>query len=154
MGNGRPTWDATWLHVAEAVASRSRCDRAQVGAVVVTEDNRVASTSYNGPPKGLEVSGSCSNWCPRAMGQTDLSADYSGCESLHAEDNALLRADFTQIQGGTIYVSRAICIICARRIANSGLTCAVHRVIPEDEHRNPEKVESYLRSVGIQVWRP
>lgn len=141
------------MEMAITFAERSRCSRAKVGAVVVTADNRVASCGYNGPPKGLQVTGDCSKWCPRAMGQTDLSADYSACESLHAEDNALLRADFTQIQGGTIYVSRAICIICARRIANSGLECAVHRVIPEDEHRNPDRVEEYLRSVGLQVWR-
>jgi len=87
------------------------------------------------------------------MGLTDLSADYSACESLHAEDNALLRADFTEIRGGTIYVSRAICIICARRIANSGLRQAIHRVTDSDLHRDPDKVEAYLTQVGIAVFR-
>jgi len=139
--------------MARSIGHRSRCDRAQVGAVIVTADNRIASTGYNGPPQGLPVTGSCSGWCPRAMGLTDLSADYSACESLHAEDNALLRADFTEIRGGTIYVSRAICIICARRIANSGLRQAIHRVTDSDLHRDPDKVEAYLTQVGIAVFR-
>lgn len=142
------------MHIAEAIGARSRCSRAQVGAVVVTADHRIASTGYNGPPSGLELpDGDCSTWCPRAMGLDALSADYSACESLHAEDNALLRADFTEIQGGTIYVSRAICIICARRIANSGLSSVMHRVTSQDLHRNPEQVEAYLDKVGVEVAR-
>lgn len=149
----RPSWDDTWIKVAETIGQRSRCSRAKVGAVIVTADNRIASTGYNGPPAGLPVQGSCSGWCPRAMGMTDLSADYSACESLHAEDNALLRADFTEIRGGAIYVSRAICIICARRIANSGLKTVIHRVIDEDMHRNPDKVEKYLIDLGLFVAR-
>lgn len=149
----RPTWDDTWMEMACTIANRSRCDRAQVGAVIVTPDNRIASTGYNGPPAGLPVTGNCSGWCPRAMGLTDLSADYSACESLHAEDNALLRADFTAIKGGAIYVSRAICIICARRIANSGLKTVIHQVTDEDMHRDPDKVEKYLVDLGFFVAR-
>jgi dCMP deaminase len=153
MTDTRPSWDDTWLSIALSIAHRSRCDRAKVGAVIVTKDHRIASTGYNGPPAGLPVTGTCSGWCPRAMGQTDLSADYSACESLHAEDNALLRADFTEIREGTIYVSRAICIICARRIGNSGLKNVIHRVTDQDTHRDPDKVEKYMIDLGLFVAR-
>ena len=132
---------------------RSRCARAQVGAVIVTSDNRVASQSYNGPAKGQLLTGDCTNWCPRAMGKTDLSSDYGACSTIHAEANALVRADFSEIQGGTIYVSHSSCINCAKLIANSGLRKLVHRVTDADAHRNPEQVERYLRDCGISVVR-
>jgi dCMP deaminase len=149
----RPSWDATWLQVAMIMGNRSQCARAQVGAVVVTSDNRVASQSYNGPPANLRLEGDCTNWCPRAMGMTDLSADYGSCSSIHAEANALIRANFTEIQGGTIYVSHASCINCAKQVANSGLVKLVHRVTDADLHRKPDEVEEYLRAAGLKVVR-
>jgi len=153
MTDERPSWDETWLSVADTVGQRSKCSRAQVGAVIVTMDNRPVATGYNGPPRGLAVSGTCDNWCPRARGETELGANYDECFTIHAETNALIRADFTQIQRGTIYVSHASCISCAKSIANSGIARLVHRVGPGDAHRDPERVERYLRQVGISVSR-
>lgn len=149
----RPSWQGTWMPVAEILGQRSRCARAQVGAVIVTRDNRVASVGYNGPAKGLMLRGDCRNWCPRAMGKTDLSADYGACSTIHAEANALLRADYTQIQGGTIYVSHSSCINCAKLVANSGLKKLVHKVTDADAHRNPDEVETYLRQTGVEAVR-
>lgn len=149
----RPSWTDTWIQVAQIMGRRSRCARAQVGAVIVTRDNRVASQSYNGPAKGLLLSGDCTNWCPRAMGKTDLSSDYGACSTIHAEANALLRADYSMIQGGTIYVSHSSCINCAKLVANSGLSTLVHRVTEADAHRNPDAVEKYLRDAGMKVVR-
>jgi len=150
--DGRPGWDPTWLAVAQVIAYRSRCDRAQVGAVIVTRDNRVAAISYNGPPRGQRLVGTCVNWCPRARGE-NLSPSYDECATVHAEANALLRADFTDIRGGTIYVSSACCRGCAKLIANSGLTRVVHVVGPNDLHRDPDAVETYLRTCGLTVTR-
>jgi dCMP deaminase len=149
----RPSWDRVWMNVALQIGPRSLCSRAQVGALIVTTDNRIASASYNGPPKGLEVSGPCDHWCPRGMGETELSSDYSSCDMIHAESNAIARADFTQIQGGTIYVTHASCINCAKLVGNSGIKRLVHRVTAADAHRQPEKVEAYLQKIGIEVER-
>lgn len=147
----RPGWDQTWLAVAQVVAYRSRCDRAQVGAVIVTHDNRVAAVSYNGPPRGQRLTGTCTAWCPRARG--DVTASYDECAAVHAEANALLRADFTDIRGGTIYVSSACCRGCAKLVANSGITRVVHVVGEADAHRDPDAVEAYLRTCGLTVAR-
>lgn len=141
------------MAVADAVATRSRCTRAQVGAVVVTADNRVAAVGYNGPAHGLPVEGWCSDWCPRAMGLTGTTSDYDECPAIHAEANALMRSDFTQIHGGTIYSARACCMGCAKLISNSGLARVVHRVTEEDMHRGPDGVELYLRACGLDVVR-
>jgi dCMP deaminase len=66
----RPTWDETWMAVAEAVAARSRCVRSSVGVAVVDADNRIRATGYNGPPAGLNVAlvpGDCLAFCPRSQ---------------------------------------------------------------------------------------
>lgn len=150
--DGRPSWDQVWLTVASAISLRSRCDRRQVGAVIVTRDNRVASVSYNGPPRNLVVQGSCSSWCERAR-NGDSGPAYDRCEMIHAEANALLRASWTEIQGGTIYVSAASCVNCARLVANAGLARLVHVVTSADLHRDPDTVESLLRTNGLSVQR-
>jgi deoxycytidylate deaminase len=87
------------------------------------------------------------------MGDAPLSADYSTCDSIHAESNAIARANFTEIQGGTIYVTHASCINCAKLVGNSGIVRLVHRVTEADAHRQPQQVEEYLRTIGVEVTR-
>jgi dCMP deaminase len=138
------------MATAITLGRRSRCDLAQVGAFVVSPENQPVMGGYNGPPAGLPVQGGCGGWCPRACSR-ERSTDYSACESLHAEANALLRADWTRYQGGSIYVSASCCINCARLVAGSGIRRVVHRVTPADAHRHPEEVEAYLRRCGLDV---
>lgn len=72
----------------------------------------------------------------------------------HAEANGLLRSDWTQVQRGTIYSSAATCMPCARLIAAAGLSALVHVVSGEDdERRDPDAVEAYLREAGVTVTR-
>jgi dCMP deaminase len=151
----RPTWDRTWIEVAKVMACRSKCVLAQVGAVIVTHDNRINSTCYNGPPMGMDAEGSCTNWCPRAMKPVqDRAPDYTDCISIHAEANALLRADWTEIHGGTIYSTSSCCMSCAKLIANSGLIKVIHIVRDDaDLRRNPEGIEQFLQDAGLDAVR-
>lgn len=144
--------DDVWFAVAEAVALRSRCDRAQVGAVVLDKTGRVVSTGYNGPPAGFPAADtSCSAWCRRAQND-DLGKFYGlACPSVHAEANALLYADRTRVEGGSIYVSRSCCADCAKLIANSGIKNVYMRVTAEDEHRDPAAVADFLVLCGLRV---
>lgn len=148
----RVSWDDVWMAVADAIALRSRCDLAQVGAVIVTRDQKVNSSSYNGPMAGLELPGTCKLWCPR-YGADRTNPDYSNCLAIHAESNAIARADHSAIAGGTIYVSRSCCVNCVRLIGNSGIARLVHRVTDADRHRNPEYVEEQARAGGLNVVR-
>jgi len=147
----RPDWDMTWMDIADVMARRSKCDGAQVGAVIVDATNRPVSTGYNGPPRNLAVSGGCSGWCSRRIAG-DRGKEYGlSCPSIHAEANALMFADRRHIEGGTIYVNRAICADCAKLIANSGLVRVVMRITDEDMHRDPQKVCLFLAESGLQV---
>lgn len=151
MTDKRPTWDSTWLEVAETVARRSRCSRAQMGAVIVSQDNHVVATGYNGPAATWPESGECINWCERAQGKTALDNLYDGCPAIHAEANALLYVDRSRSLGGTIYIVSAPCMQCAKLISNSGIVRVVCRLKQADMHRNPYGVLDYLRKCNIEV---
>ena len=142
----RPSWDRTWLNVAQVVAERSTCDRRKVGAVIVTKDNRPVSTGYNGPPAGWKSSSSCSAFCPRANHKTPT---YDNCVAIHAEANALLFAARNQYEGGTIYVNHLCCFDCSKLIANSGLARVVVEFV--DSSRNFDKEKGLLLASGLQV---
>jgi len=148
----RPSWNETWLSVADTISKRSRCSRAQMGAVIVSKDNRVAATGYNGPAAtwGFDY-GKCIEWCERAKGNAPLDNMYDACPAIHAEANALLYVDRSSIDGGTIYITNAPCMQCAKMISNSGIAKVVCRITAADMHRKPHEAVGYLRFCGIEV---
>lgn len=158
----RLSWDDLWIQTAQLVGRRSSCERDQVGAVVVTAENRIVDTGYNGPPAGWGAihSDGCTVWCPRAR-EADLHPedallhpDYEDCVSLHAEANALMFSDRRDREGGTIYVSSGICYGCAKLVANSGLAQAVwvsSRRPGGDAHRDPFRSHRFLEECGLVV---
>lgn len=147
----RPSWDTTWMNVAEIIALRSRCSRARVGAVVVSKNQRISATGYNGPAANWPHETDCSDWCPRAQGLTPLDNMYDACPSIHAEANALLYVDRSIVEGGTIYVTGACCMQCAKLVSNSGIDKVVMKIREIDVHRKPEDVIAYLVKCGIDV---
>jgi len=147
----RPSWDDTWLAVARAVALRSRCSRAQVGAVVVSSNQRICATGYNGPAATWPEGGECELWCPRAKGEAPLDNMYDACPAIHAEANALLYVDRSQVEGGTLYVTSAVCMQCAKLVSNSGVARVVMVVRKADLHRNPLETVAYLKKCGLEV---
>jgi dCMP deaminase len=150
----RPDWDATWLAAAKVTSLRSLCSGAQVGCVIVSADNRILASGYNGPPAGFEHSNRvCSTgWCPRAdLQPSDRSADYEDCPSLHAEANAISVSDYHTRCGGTIYVTSHVCWGCAKLIANSGIKRVVVLTDRVDMHRNPERSYQFLGELGVAL---
>lgn len=139
------------MDVADVMSRRSRCVRAQIGAVIVSSNNRIASTGYNGPAATFPEQGPCSNFCPRAMGTAPLDNTYDTCPSIHAEENAIAYVDRSRIEGGTIFVTGASCMRCAKLISNSGITCVVMRINPGEGHRRPDEVIAYLEKCGLKV---
>lgn len=150
----RPTWADTWMGVALLMGQRSRCVMAQVGAVIVNQDQRIVATGYNGSASnyGPAVLGTdCSSWCPRARGEVPRNGLYDACPAIHAEANAIAYVDRSAIKGGTIYVTRSCCMTCAKLISNSGIGRVVMRIIEDDLHRDPDAVMSYLQQCSISV---
>jgi dCMP deaminase len=113
----KQSFDEIYMDLAQSLAKRSHCVKAQVGSVL-TKDTRIVSLGYNGPPSGTY---NCDeNWpvegCPRdSKGSCSL--------ALHAEQNAILYAskNNVSIEGSTLYVTLSPCISCARVIYTVGI---------------------------------
>lgn len=124
----RPSWDAYFLDVARVISTRADCRRAQHGAVIVSVQKRIISTGYNGSPPG---GASCLDGeCPRGLLTADelahLSADYSNCIALHAEQNAIAFANRGECEGATIYITGAPCDGCSKLIRAAGIKKVVY----------------------------
>lgn len=138
----RPSKDRYYLDIALSVSERSTCLRRQYGAVIVRNDEIVA-TGYNGAARGKPNCCDVHDVCPRAA-MAHNSGDYSNCPAVHAEQNALLSAPRSETLDATLYLigtqedgdgtPRVIpvcepCPVCARLLANAGIA----RVIgPQD----------------------
>lgn len=107
----RKSWEEYWYDLALATAGRGTCPRRQVGAVLV-KDNELMATGYNGSPSGQDH---CED-----VG-CDIEHDHC-VRTIHAEINVLIRSTREQQQGSVLYVTDFPCFRCAQAIANSGIT--------------------------------
>jgi len=124
----RKTKKRYYLDIAAAVAGRSTCLRRQYGAVIVKDDEIIA-TGYNGAPRG-EPNCCDLRQCWREVQGIPHGEKYEKCVAVHAEQNAIISAARHQMLGATLYlaglenghvISAAPCEICRRMIANAGI---------------------------------
>ena len=122
----RPSWDDYYLGIAQAVSLRGDCVRRQHGAVIV-KDQKIVSTGYNGTPPGDDRSCGKTGQCPRNLDPNSKHGEgsYDLCWATHAEANALLRAQWSDLQGATIYITGEPCPGCAKLIRSSGIARTV-----------------------------
>lgn len=118
---GRLKWDPYFLEIAKTISLRADCSRRQVGCVIVRPDHTIIAEGYNGSPSGGP---SClMGECPRGRSDVEPGSSYDtgagACIALHAEQNALLRASWDQMQGSTLYCTHKPCDGCWRMIAGS-----------------------------------
>jgi dCMP deaminase len=149
----RAEWDDVWMAMAGVIATRSPCSLRQIGAVIVTADNRPVSVGYNGPPTDFPKKEGvfCNAYCPRAQ-KNEQTQTYGNCISIHAEANALMFADRRDYKDGTLYVSSFPCWDCAKMVANSGIKRVVTCLdVTRDAHRYPAMTEQMLRKCGLRV---
>ena len=156
----RPDWEETWLSLASLMALRSKCP-VQVGAVIVDRQQRVVSTGYAGPP-ALWTPGFmfdvkpgaalCTKYCVRANADPAVrDPGYGDCPTSHAEANALMFADRSRAEEGSIYVSSIPCFACVKMIANSGVGRCVW-IDDEAPGREPEKVMKFLWESRVNAY--
>ena len=123
----RPSWDDWGLELAKAVALRADCSRRQIGAVLMRPDHTIVSTGYNGAAPGAR--GCLAGGCPRALSGVEHGSSYDtgpgACIALHAEQNALLRATWDEMEGSTLYVTDTPCGGCDRMIQGTHIARVV-----------------------------
>lgn len=136
----RPDWDTYFMDIAEAVARRSTCDRACVGAVIV-RDKRILTTGFNGSPSGQ----------PHCDDVGHLLVNGHCTRTIHAELNAIIQAALHGItlRDATCYVTHFPCSGCAKALANVGLVRLVYR----DEYNIDPHAREVLEQAGVEVER-
>ncbi|MBO5424012.1 MAG: cytidine deaminase [Lachnospiraceae bacterium] len=122
-----------YLDIALTVAKKSTCLKKHYGAVIVNNDEIVA-TGFNGPPRKEEH---CIT-CTKKQGNGDMD-EYCSCPAVHAEMNAIISAARREMVGADIYLAGFDvrtneeykdawpCEICLRLIKNAGINRIINR---------------------------
>ncbi len=135
----RPGWDEYFLRMAELAATRSTCQRRQVGAVLV-KDHRVIATGYNGSLRGQ----------PHCTDVGCLMVDGHCRRTVHAELNALLQCAYhgASSRGAVVFTTAFPCMDCAKALVQAG----VGRVVYRDPYPDPHSRE-LLEGAGVALDR-
>lgn len=140
-----------YLDICETVLERGTCIRRNFAAIIVKNDEIIA-TGYSGAPRGRK---NCSDlgYCRREELQVPRGTRYELCRSVHAEQNAIISARRQDMIGSTMYLvgkeqktgeyvyNASPCSLCKRFIINSGIERVVIRDTKED-----------YRVINIQQW--
>ena len=134
------SWDEYFMGVALLASNRSKDPSTQVGACIVSPDNIILSTGYNGMPKG------CSDDdYPWNRDGDDNKYSYV----VHAELNAILNSNGKDLTDSRIYVALFPCNECAKAIIQSGIKEVVY--LSDKYSSTPSTVASkrMLKSAGV-----
>ena len=130
-----------YLDIAEMVAERGTCLRRNFGAIIVKNDQIIA-TGYTGAPRGRK---NCvdTGVCLREKMGIPRGERYELCRSVHAEANCIISAARNEMIDGTLYLAGRdavtgelvpnanSCSMCKRMIINAGLKEVIIRNTPE-----------------------
>lgn len=143
---GRISKEEYYLDIALAVSKRSTCLKRHYGCVIVKDDIIIA-TGYNGSVRDEE------NCCDRGTCKrldAERYTGYENCDSVHAEQNALIAASRDRLIGATVYLAceerttiedfkglkydvwsedynPIPCPICMRMLKNAGVARIINR---------------------------
>ncbi|MFA9377047.1 MAG: cytidine/deoxycytidylate deaminase family protein [Lachnotalea sp.] len=136
------TWDEYFMGVAKLSGMRSKDPSTQVGACIVSQDNKILSMGYNGFPLG------CSDdEFPWEKEGEPLENKY--LYTTHSELNAILNYRGGSLEGAKLYVSLFPCNECAKAIIQSGIKTIVYN---EDKYKDTASViasKKMLDAAGV-----
>lgn len=132
-------WDEYFMGIALLSGERSKDPNSQVGACIVSQDNKILSMGYNGFPIG------CSD--------EDISWEREG-EVLdtkypyvcHAELNAILNYTGTSLKGSKVYVALFPCNECAKAIIQSGIKEIIYM---DDKYKDTDSVKASKKMLDM-----
>jgi len=112
MNSPFKNWEQYYLTIAFLVALKSKDASSKIGAVIVSEDNSIISTGYNGLPKGVNDD---------VPSRHERPEKYEWFE--HAERNSIYLAAFNgvRLKNATMYTNGTPCSGCGGAIIQSGI---------------------------------
>ncbi|MBE5958799.1 MAG: dCMP deaminase family protein [Lachnospiraceae bacterium] len=109
------SWDEYFMGVAYLSAQRSKDPNTQVGACIVSPENKILSMGYNGLPIG------CSDDDFPWVRESESPLDNKYFYSTHSELNAILNYRGGSLEGAKMYVTLFPCNECAKAIIQCGI---------------------------------
>lgn len=107
-------WADYFMATAFLAAKRSKDPSTQVGACIVNKDKKIVGVGYNGFPNGCD-----DDHFPWFKSSDPLQTKYTYV--CHAELNAVLNKNSSDVQGCTMYVGLFPCNECAKVIIQAGI---------------------------------
>lgn len=145
------SWDEYFMGVADLSGKRSKDPSTQVGACIVSNDNKIMSMGYNGFPKG------CSDdefpWARENENQDDDPYATKYLYVTHSELNAILNYRGGSLEGSKLYVTLFPCNECAKAIIQSGIKTVIYK---EDKYPGSASVRAskrMLNAAGVRYYQ-
>ena len=114
------SWDEYFMGVAALSGMRSKDPNTQVGACIVSSNNRILSMGYNGFPNGIS-----DDEFPWNRDGEPLDNKYF--YAAHSELNAILNYRGGSLEGAKIYVTLFPCNECAKAIIQAGIRTVIYK---------------------------
>ena len=130
----RPSWNEYFTVIAYLISKRSTCDRLHVGCVI-TKNNRIISTGYNG----------------NIPGAPHESIVVEGHEQLtiHAEANAIADAAKrgASLNNTVAYITHFPCINCCKILISAG----IEKIIYINEYKINDLVYKLCKDGNVEI---
>ena len=140
------SWDEYFMGIALLSAMRSKDNSSQVGACIVSPENKILSLGYNGMPIGCN-----DDDMPWEREGPPLETKYMYV--CHAELNAILNSAHSDLRGARVYVTLFPCNECAKAIIQAGIKTIIYG---EDKYAHTDGVRAskrMLNAAGVRYYQ-
>ena len=129
----RPSWLEYFKQIVSVTATRSPCERLQVGCLLV-KDNRIIAQGYNGFLPG----------CPHHS----IVKDNHEQATVHAEQNAITDCAKRGVScnNAEAYITHYPCVNCMKMLCASG----IKKIYYINDYKNNELVEYFFQESFVQ----
>ena len=128
------SWDEYFMGIAKLSAMRSKDPSTQVGACIVSKDNRILSIGYNGAPNGFD-----DTYFPWDREGNYLDTKYPYV--CHAELNAIsnYRGNKKDFEDAKLYVTLFPCNECTKIVIQNGIKEIIYLC---DKYKDTEGIKA------------
>lgn len=143
--DGYITWDEYFMGVSKLSAMRSKDPNTQVGACIVSDNNKILSMGYNGFPNGVS-----DDEFPWDRDGDELETKYPYVT--HSELNAILNYRGGSLEGTKLYVTLFPCNECAKAIIQAGIKTVVYSCDKYDGTPSNIAAKRLFNAAGVRYY--
>lgn len=142
----RPSWDDYFLGQLDALAARATCDRGRSAAIFVRDNDQLAA-GYVGSPPGFPHCDDVGHLWSDADADVSFDRARHCVRTLHAEQNAVIRAvrNGISLRDTTVYCTMEPCFNCAMTMIGIG----VYRVVAKNPYHAAQRTREAFESAGV-----